>query len=81
MLVVTRKQGQGIKIGDDIEITIEKIDDNSVKVSINAPREVKILRSELYKEVTTENKEAACVDMKLLSNLKKWYKLICNSGG
>lgn len=71
MLVVTRKQGQGIKIGDDIEITIEKIDDNSVKVSINAPREVKILRSELYKEVTTENKEAACVDMKLLSNLKK----------
>lgn len=71
MLVVTRKQGQGIRIGDDIEITIEKIDDNSVKVSINAPREVKILRSELYKEVTTENKEAACVDMKLLSNLKK----------
>lgn len=71
MLVVTRKQGQGIKIGDNIEITIEKIDENSVKVSINAPREVKILRSELYKEVTTENKEAACVDMKLLSNLKK----------
>lgn len=71
MLVVTRKQGQGIKIGDNIEITIEKIDDNSVKVSINAPKEVKILRSELYKEITTENKEASRVDMKLLSNLKK----------
>lgn len=71
MLVVTRKQGQGIRIGDNIEITIEKIDDNSVKVSINAPREVKILRSELYKEVTSENKEAAKLDMTLLANLKK----------
>jgi len=46
MLVVTRKPGEGIKIGDNIEITIVKIDDNSVKVSINAPKEVKILRSE-----------------------------------
>ncbi len=55
MLVVTRKQGQGIKIGEDIEITIVKVDDNSVKVSINAPREIKILRSELYKEVGEEN--------------------------
>ena len=70
MLVVTRKQGQGIKIGDNIEVTIEKIDDNSVRVSIDAPREVKILRSELYKEVTLENKEAAKIDSDLLSKLK-----------
>ncbi len=44
MLVVTRKPGEGIKIGEDIEVTIVKIDDNSVKVSINAPKEVKIFR-------------------------------------
>ncbi len=71
MLVVTRKPGEGIKIGDDVEITIVKIDDNSVKVSINAPKEVKILRSELYKEVGEENINASKVNMELLPKIKK----------
>ncbi|MFR1708031.1 MAG: carbon storage regulator CsrA [Clostridium sp.] len=71
MLVVTRKTGEGIKIGDDVEITIVKIDDNSVKVSINAPKEVKILRSELYKEVGEENINASKINMELLSKIKK----------
>lgn len=71
MLVVTRKPGEGIKIGDDVEITIVKIDDNSVKVSINAPKEVKILRSELYKEVEEENINASKINMELLPKIKK----------
>jgi len=71
MLVVTRKSGEGIKIGDDVEITIVKIDDNSVKVSINAPKEVKILRSELYKEVGEENINASKINMELLPKIKK----------
>lgn len=71
MLVVTRKPGEGIKIGDDVEITIVKIDDNSVKVSINAPKEVKILRSELYKEVGEENINASKINMELLLKIKK----------
>ncbi len=71
MLVVTRKPGEGIKIGDDVEITIVKIDDNSVKVSINAPKKVKILRSELYKEVGEENINASKVNMELLPKIKK----------
>ncbi|MEW8992940.1 carbon storage regulator CsrA [Clostridium sp.] len=71
MLVVTRKPGEGIKIGDDVEITIVKIDDNSVKISINAPKEVKILRSELYKEVGEENINASKINMELLPKIKK----------
>ncbi len=71
MLVVTRKPGEGIKIGDDVEITIVKIDDNSVKVSISAPKEVKILRSELYKEVGEENINASKINMELLPKIKK----------
>ncbi len=71
MLVVTRKPGEGIRIGDDVEITIVKIDDNSVKVSINAPKEVKILRSELYKEVGEENINASKINMELLPKIKK----------
>ncbi|MBM7869460.1 MULTISPECIES: carbon storage regulator CsrA [Clostridium] len=70
MLVVTRKKGESILIGDNIEITIAKIDDGSVKIAISAPKEVTILRKELYNEVQNENKEAAKIDMSILKNLK-----------
>ena len=43
MLVITRKEGESILIGEDIEITISKISDGSAKVAINAPREMTIL--------------------------------------
>lgn len=70
MLVITRKKGESILIGDNIEITIAKIDDGSVKIAISAPKEVTILRKELYNEVQNENKQAAKVDMSILKNLK-----------
>ena len=68
MLVITRKQGESILIGDDIEISISKIEDGSVKIAINAPKELTILRKELYKEVENENLNAAKVDLSLLKN-------------
>lgn len=71
MLVITRKIGESVLIGDDIEVTISKIDDGSVKIGINAPKEVGILRKELYKEVEEENKEAANGDVNLLKNVLK----------
>ena len=71
MLVVTRKQGESILIGDDIEISVSKIEDGSVKIAIQAPREMAILRKELYKEVEKENIEAAKVNLDLLKDLKK----------
>ena len=71
MLVVTRKQGESILIGDDIEISVSKIEDGSVKIAIQAPREMAILRKELYKEVEKENIEAAKVNLDLLKKLKK----------
>ena len=71
MLVVTRKQGESILIGDDIEISVSKIEDGSVKIAIQAPREMSILRKELYKDVESENIEAAKVNLDLLKNLKK----------
>ena len=40
MLIITRKKGESLVIGDDIEITISKIDDGSVKLGINAPKNV-----------------------------------------
>ncbi|ALB44519.1 carbon storage regulator CsrA [Clostridium beijerinckii] len=71
MLIITRKKGESIMIGDDIEIVISKIDDGSVKIGIKAPRDIEVLRRELYEEVEKENKEAAKVDISMLRNLNK----------
>ncbi|MCM8710957.1 carbon storage regulator CsrA [Clostridium sp. SYSU_GA19001] len=71
MLVITRKKGESILIGDDIEITVVKVDDGSVKLSIAAPKNITILRKELYKEVTEENKSAITFDSSILKNIKK----------
>lgn len=71
MLIITRKKGESLMIGDDIEITINKIDDGSVKIGIKAPKNVSILRKELYEQVEKENKEAINVDMNMLKNIKK----------
>ena len=71
MLIVTRKKGQSIMIGDDIEITVSKLDDGSVKLGINAPKDMTILRKELYEEVKNENKAAVNINMDMLKNIKK----------
>jgi carbon storage regulator len=71
LLVISRKKGESLLIGDDIEITVSKIEDGSVKLSISAPKSVTILRKELYKEVEKENRSAAASDMSLLKKFKK----------
>lgn len=71
MLIITRKKGESLMIGDDIEITISKIEDGSVKIGINAPKNITILRKELYEQVKEENKQAINIDMKLLKNINK----------
>ena len=71
MLVISRKEGQSLIIGDDIEITIAKINDGTVKIAIDAPKKKSILRKELVQAVKDENKKATKVDLSVLKNLKK----------
>ena len=70
MLVITRKKGESILIGENVEITIVKVDDGSVKLSINAPRNITILRKELVSQITQENKAAVSKDISVLRKLK-----------
>ena len=71
MLIITRKKGESLMIGDDIEIVISKIDDGSVKLGIKAPKDVSILRKEIYEEVEKENKEATKIDISILNSIKR----------
>lgn len=70
MLVISRKKGESLLIGDDIEITVEKIDTSSVKISIKAPKEKIILRKEVYEKVKDENSNAIATTKDILKILK-----------
>ncbi|NLG36562.1 MAG: carbon storage regulator CsrA [Clostridiales bacterium] len=58
MLVITRKTGESIVIGDGIEITIADIQKGKVKIAIDAPRNVAIYRKEIIDEVRAANLDA-----------------------
>ena len=53
MLVLTRKSNQSIMIGDDIELTVLSIAGGTIRVGIQAPRDVPILRTEIYEKPTS----------------------------
>ena len=58
MLVLTRKAGEGIIIGDDIKITVVEMKGGGVRIGIDAPKEMKVHRQEVYDRIKQENKEA-----------------------
>ena len=63
MLVLSRRPGQSILIGRDIEIVVLGSDGVQVRVGIRAPREVTVLRRELFKQVEEENRRAVTTNL------------------
>lgn len=59
MLVFTRKKGESLIIGNEIEVTIFSIGSGSVKVGISAPRHISVHRQEVYEAIRRENMAAA----------------------
>lgn len=70
MLVLTRKTGETIMLGEDIEVKIVSVDGEQVKIGIEAPKSLKIFRKELYEEIQKEN--AAALETNNLSVLDDW---------
>jgi carbon storage regulator len=59
MLVLTRKQNEGILIGNDIVVTVINIEGDKIRLGIEAPKNIRVIREELLKEIGQENKMAA----------------------
>ena len=62
MLVLTRKLGENIRIGDAVKITVLEIRSGQVKLGIEAPPEVKVHREEIYQRIQEEQRKAPAAE-------------------
>lgn len=76
MLVLTRKLGQNILIGDEVSVKVIKIDSNKVQLGINAPPSVIVYRQELVEKIKHFNRSASRTDHARLKNVAKVFKKI-----
>ena len=71
MLVLTRKLGEKIQIGDDISIVIMELKGKQVKLGIEAPANIKVHREEIYQKIQDENIRASNIEITDFSELEK----------
>ncbi|OGP69290.1 MAG: carbon storage regulator [Deltaproteobacteria bacterium RBG_13_60_28] len=82
MLILTRKIGEGIILGDDIRIAVLEIRGKQIRIGIEAPSDVVVLREEIYQRIQEENLRAAGVrDVDLKEITKIWKQKKENEPG
>ena len=59
MLILTRRVGESLMIGDNVDITVLGIRGNQVRIGINAPKDVSVHREEIYDRINYEKSEAS----------------------
>ncbi|MBE5946718.1 MAG: carbon storage regulator CsrA [Lachnospiraceae bacterium] len=71
MLALSRKEGESIMIGSDIEITVLEVKGEQIKIGISAPKSVPIYRKEIYAQIQEANRET--VNTLDIESLKKLF--------
>lgn len=71
MLVLTRKTGETLMLGDSVEVRVLRVDGDEVRLGIVAPRSVSIVRGELLADIRAETQSAAGAALSQLENLKR----------
>ncbi len=74
MLVLTRKSGESLIVGDDVIITVVEIKGGQVKLGVDAPKSIAIYRTELLEKITRQNIAAAKSGKMNLTTLAKLVK-------
>ena len=74
MLILTRRSGESIKIGDDITISVIEIRGHQVRLGIEAPRDVVVHREEIYDLIQEQNRQAAAQSPSSLTEVKSLWK-------
>jgi len=73
MLILTRKSGESITIGDDVKVTVVEVKGKQVRIGIDAPRSYTIHREEVYISIQEENRRAAKESPLSLAGLKHLF--------
>lgn len=74
MLVLARKKGQAIMIGQDIKITVLEVSGETVRLGLEAPAQLEIFREELYRDLQKENTGAITSNKEAIEFLKNTCK-------
>ncbi|MEG0271888.1 MAG: carbon storage regulator CsrA [Hydrogenoanaerobacterium sp.] len=74
MLVLSRKAGESVYIGDDIKITVVELIGDKIKIGIEAPKSMTVLREELYQTLSTNKQATENVNSQLLRELAQSFK-------
>ncbi len=75
MLILTRKLGEIIRVGDDVTVRVLEIRGNQVRLGIEAPADIRVYREEVYRAIRRENEEATVVGLSRLDEAADaWQK-------